>query len=550
MFANHLNFCYNKTMSNIKYQGPVVLAVLDGVGLNPNPRGNALKRAHTEFLDRVMTEYPMVELGASGEYVGILKDTMGNSEVGHNALGSGQIIKQGIAKIEEAFLTGDIWETKTWKDAIENVKKHNSTLHFSGIFSDGGVHSHIDHLLKMVERAHAENIEHIRFHLVFDGRDVPPQSAEKYIKQLENHLKSYKDNPDYKIASGGGRMVYVADRYGTDWNVVKAGWDAIVHGKARNVFELNGNDTFKTTRVALETFRDQDPKIQDQYLPPFVLVENGKPVGTVNDYDSFIYFDFRADRALEIAEAFTFNDFPHFDRKSRPKNLYFAGLTEYEADLHVPAHQLVPPIEIKNTLNQFLGKKKISQLAISETAKFGHITYYFNGNSYEKAPGEDHLKIPSYTQPFNTRPWMKSAEITDAVLKNLKNYDFIRINYPGGDMVGHFGDLEATITALEAIDLQLARLAKVIDDLGGLLLITADHGNAEELLDSKGNPKTAHTLNPVPAIFYDNTLNRSRYRLSNLKNPGLANLASTLALLLGLETYPDVWEPPLISTAS
>ena len=530
-----------KTKS-LSYPGPVVLAVLDGVGLNPSPRGNALKRAHTEFLDKVMTEYPMLALGASGEYVGILKNTMGNSEVGHNALGSGQIIKQGIAKIEDAFKTGDIWETKTWKGAIENVKKRGSTLHFSGIFSDGGVHSHIDHLLKMVDRANQEGIKKIRFHLVLDGRDVPPQSAEKYVKQLEDHLKTYKDNPDYKIASGGGRMVYVADRYGTDWNIVKTGWDAIVCGKAKHAF--------KAASEAIAYFREKDPKIQDQYLPAFVIVENDQPVGSVHDYDSFIYFDFRADRALEIAEAFTFDDFPHFDRKNRPKNLFFAGLTEYEADRHIPAHQLVPPVEIKNTLNEFLGKKNRNQLAISETAKFGHITYYFNGNSYEKAPGENHLKIPSDTQPFNTRPWMKSAEITDAVLENLKKYDFIRINYPGGDMVGHFGDLEATITALEAIDLQLSRLAKKIDELGGILIITADHGNAEELLDSKGNPKTAHTTNPVPVIFYDNTLNRTRYRLNNLKTPGLANLASTLALLLGLENYPDVWEPPLISIAS
>lgn len=525
----------------LHYDGPVVLAILDGVGLSSHTSGNALKRAHTEFLDKAMTEYPMIPLQASGEYVGITRGTMGNSEVGHNVIGSGQIIKQGIAKIDEAFATGNVFESKAWRQLIKHVKDHNSTLHLAGIFSDGGVHSSLDHLLKLLDKAHSEGIKRIRFHLVLDGRDVAPQSAEKYIEILNDKICSYKGDPDYEIASGGGRMVYVADRYNSDWNIVKAGWDAIVHGQA--------HAKFASALEAISVIREADPHIQDQYLPPFVITdENNHPIGKIHDHDAIIYFDFRADRALEIAEAFTFKDFPFFDRGQIPKDLYFAGMTEYDSDRHIPEHQLVPPVKIKDPLNQLISKHNLTQLAISETVKFGHITYYFNGNSYEKPTGETQINIPSDTRPFDTRPWMKSAETTDAVLDNLKKYDFIRINYPGGDMVGHFGELEPTIVALEAIDIQLARIAKAVDRLGGILIITADHGNAEEILDSKGRPKTAHSTNPVPCIFYDNTLNRTRYHLTDQKHPGLANLASTLALLLGLNNYPDSWLPPLIKT--
>lgn len=262
------------------------------------------------------------------------------------------------------------------------------------------------------------------------------------------------------------------------------------------------------------------------------------------------------DRAIEIAQAFTYHDFPYFDRgtpnNSRP-NIVFAGMTEYNSDTHVPELQLVPPVQISRPLNQILGNHNISQLAVSETVKFGHITYYFNGNSYSKAPGEDHIKIESDTLPFDTRPWMKSAEITDAVLDNLEKYRFIRINYPGGDMVGHFAEIEPTITAMEAIDISLARIAKKVDDLGGMMLITADHGNAEELLDSNSQPKTSHSTNKVPCIFYDNTDNREKY-IPNayLLDAGISNIAATVALLLGLSKsdLPDLWREPLIRLKS
>lgn len=532
----------------LDYNGPVVLAILDGVGLKRDLMGNAVKQAHTEFLNYAVGNYKTTSLKASGEAVGILPNDMGNSEVGHNAIGSGQIVKQGVAQINEAINSGEIWKSEAWQEIIKQTKERNSTLHFAGIFSDGNVHSSIYHLERMVDQAHSEGISRIRIHIVLDGRDTPPQSALQYVAELEAFVASFPDHPDYRIASGGGRMVFVADRYESDWDIVKAGWDAIVCGEAYH--------RFASATSAINTFREKDPSLQDQYIPPFVIVENGKPVGRVEDGDTFIYYDFRADRAVEFAMAMTYNDFPYFDRTYYGKDgtlyhnkpdIYFAGLTEYNSDTHVPEHRLVEPITIGNTLNSFLGSRGIHQLAVSETVKFGHITYYFNGNSYQKAIGEDHIEIPSDTQPFDTRPWMKSAEITDAVIENMGKYDFIRLNFPGGDMVGHFAELEPTITAIEAIDIQLARIAKEVDRLGGVLLITGDHGNAEELTDSEGHAKTAHTTNPVPFVIYDNTDNRNKYELSKIEDAGLSNIASTITTFLGLSDYPESWRQPLIS---
>jgi len=527
-------------MNKLNYGGPVVLVVMDGVGLSKKKKGNALLAAHTEFLDNAVMTQKTMALQASGEAVGILAGQMGNSEVGHQALGAGQIIKQGIAKIEDDFETGKIFESAGWTGAIQNVKGNNSTLHFSGIFSDGGVHSDINHLMKMLSRAKEEGIKRVRIHLVLDGRDVPPQSADKYIKMLEDFLAGLGES-DYKIADGGGRMIYVADRYETDWNIVKRGWDAIVYGKAENYFE--------SASEAIEKTREKDPSIQDQYFPPFVITENGEPVGTVKEGDSFIYYDFRADRAIEIAQAFTYEDFHGFDRGTegnRRLSVFFAGMTEYNSDTHVPQYRLVEPVKIKDSLHEFLGKNGVSQLAIAETAKFGHITYYFNGNSYEKYDNEKQIEVESDTRPYNERPWMKAAETTDALLDEIENYKFIRINYAGGDMVGHIGEMESTITAIEAIDIQLSRIAKKVDELGGMMLITADHGNAEELLDENGEPKTAHSTNLVPCIFYDNTENAKKYDLNRIKDAGLSNIAPTIANLLGFTDLPDSWRDSLI----
>ena len=535
-----LFLCYNGIMERLQYDGPVVLAVLDGVGLAPDGPGNAVSKARTSFLGTAARNYLHVALEASGDAVGLLPGQMGNSEVGHNTMGSGQVFRQGIAYIEEKFSTGEVFEAEAWKEAITRVLNDDSTLHFAGIFSDGGVHSHISHLEQMVAQAYEAGVRRMRVHAIFDGRDVPPQSEPKFIQRFEEFAGRFTD-ADIKIASGGGRMVCVSDRYENDWQVVARGWDMMVNGEA--------DYFFPTAEEAVAMLKRIDPNVQDQYLPPFVIVdENERPVGRVEKGDALIYFDFRADRAIEIAMAFTYWDFPYFNRGDyQPTDVYFVGMTEYNADTHVPEHRLIEPMYIKEALNQFLGARGVSQLAVSETVKFGHITYYFNGNSYDKAEGEVHHEVESYTQPFETRPWMRSAEITDAVIDNLDKYDFVRINYPGGDMVGHTADMEATIVAMEAIDLSLRQIAKKVDEMGGCLVVVADHGNAEELLDANGQPKTSHTTNRVPFVIYDNTPNREKYRLADVAEPGLANVAATLAVLLGQDDYPETWAPALIT---
>ena len=525
-------------MSKLNYKGPVVLVVMDGVGLSDNEKYNAVKQAHLETLHSLMEKYPTAKLGAAGEYVGIPKDDMGNSEVGHNAMGAGEIVLQRSAAVENDVNTGEIFNTKPWLDIIERIHQNNSTLHFMGIFSDGNVHSNISHLEKMMAQAQKDGIEHIRVHTLIDGRDVPPHSEPKYIQRLEKFVHELGD-PDYKIASGGGRMVITCDRYENDWGMVEKGWHTHVLGEGRQ---------FASATEAIETFRKETKDLQDQYMPAFVIAKDGEPIGKIQDGDAVVYIDFRADRAIEMAQAFTYNDFPHFDRVKRP-DVYFAGMTEYNEDLHVPEHVLVSSPVFKHTLTKHLASRGKKQYAISETVKFGHITYYFNGNSYEVPEGEVEEEVPSYLEPFDTRPWMKSAEITDKLLAAIESqkYDFLRINYPGGDMVGHFADMEATITAMEAIDISLKRIVDAVNKLGGITVITADHGNAEELADADGTPKTSHTTNRVPCIFVDETDNASKYRLSK-GDRGLANLASTIAMLLG-EEPDEAWLPSIIEEA-
>ena len=527
-------------MDKLSYDGPIVLAILDGVGLAPDGPGNAVSKARTPFLGRATKDYLHVALNASGEAVGLLSDQMGNSEVGHNTMGAGRAIKQGIAHIEEAFNSGAVFESDAWKGAITRILSENearidnsdkvwyneemepATLHFAGIFSDGGVHSHISHLGKMIKKAYEEGVRRIRVHAIFDGRDVAPESEPKYIRFFEEFASRYPD-VDIKIASGGGRQTTVADRYENDWSVVERGFKMMVWGEAEYYFH--------SAEEGVLELRKMNPGVQDQDLPAFVVVdEDDKPVGKVNKGDSLIYLDFRADRAIEIAQAFTYWDFPYFNRGDyEPTDVYFVGMTEYNSDTHVPEHRLVEPVHIGETLTKFLGSKGISQLAVSETVKFGHVTYYFNGNSYEKVSGEEHVEISSYTEPFETRPWMKSAEITDAVIDSMEKYKFIRINYPGGDMVGHTGILSAAIKAVEAVDECVGKLYEYVMANDIQLIICADHGNSDKMIDYEtGKPFTAHTTNPVPLLFIN-------CGMKQVKGGGaLCDIAPSLLELLNL----------------
>jgi 2,3-bisphosphoglycerate-independent phosphoglycerate mutase len=532
------------------YAGPVVTIVLDGVGITPRTEGNAVAQANKPVLDRLMRDYPNLLLCAHGKAVGLPSDDdMGNSEVGHNAIGSGQVVEQGASLVNQAIASGKIFERDAWKEIAGNAREHRSTLHFLGLFSDGNVHSHIDHLKALILRAKQEKIGRVRVHILLDGRDVGETSALDYVLPFEKFLAEVRDADfDIKIASGGGRMKLTMDRYEADWSMVERGWKIHVHGEGRH---------FASAQEAIETFRGE-AKVIDQDLPGFVIAENGVPVGPIRDGDSVVFFNFRGDRAIEISRAFEELDFKPFDRGHAPKVVY-AGMLEYDGDLHIPARYLVPPPEIRNTLGENLSEAGVTQLAISETQKYGHVTYFWNGNRSGKFDGETWIEIPSDRVSFDERPWMKAAEITDALISELRTgaHRAARVNYANGDMVGHTGSLRAATMAMEAVDLCLARLLPAIDQLGGMAIITADHGNADEMFevdkktgapvknkDGSFKAKTSHTLNPVPCIFYDN-VHKGNYTLSGTEAPGLANLASTTANLLGYEA-PEIWRPSLI----
>ncbi len=541
----------SKTFKGI--EGPLVTIVMDGVGIAPDNGANAVRAAHTPTLDRIMKEYPTVAIKAHGTAVGLPSDDdMGNSEVGHNALGAGQVFAQGAKLVSLSIETGKMFESDTWKDIVSQVKANGSTLHFIGLFSDGNVHSHIDHLKAMIERAKAEGIGSVRIHTLIDGRDVGETSALDYILPFEQFLSDIRSDAfDVKIASGGGRMQITMDRYEANWKMVEAGWYTHVLGEGRQ---------FASAKDAVETYR-AELHVIDQDLPPFVIAENGKPAGTVEDGDAVIFYNFRGDRAIEISKAFEGgDDFDKFDRKRVPSVIY-AGMLEYDGDLHIPSRFLVNPPEITNTQSEYLVATGIPQLAISETQKYGHVTYFWNGNKSGKFDEnlETYIEIPSDVVPFEQRPWMKCAEITDKLIECLRSgeYKYLRVNFPNGDMVGHTGNFLATECSMEALDLQLARILAVVDELKGVALITADHGNADEMyeIDKKsGAPKqgkdgsfkakTSHTLNPVPLIFYDNFY-ADTYKVKQNGEYGLSNVAATTVNLLGYEA-PEMWDTSVI----
>lgn len=534
-------------------KGPVLTIVMDGVGLAPAGETNAVSRAYTPTLDMLMAKYPMVTLRAHGTAVGLPSDDdMGNSEVGHNALGSGQVFAQGAKLVSQSIESGKMFESETWKALIGNVKSNNSTLHFLGLFSDGNVHSHIDHLKAMIVEAKKEGIQKVRIHILIDGRDVGETSALEYIDPFEDFISGLRA-PDFdiKIASGGGRMKITMDRYEADWHMVELGWKTHVLGEGRQ---------FSSAAEAVKTYRDELHVI-DQDLPPFVIAENGKPVGKIEDGDSVIFYNFRGDRSIEISKAFDSEVFDKFDRVRYPKVVY-AGMLEYDGDLHIPKRYLVNPPEITNTMGEYLASSKIPQFAISETQKYGHVTYFWNGNRSGKFSEEyeTYVEIPSDVVPFEQRPWMKCAEITDRLIEALESgkYRYLRVNFPNGDMVGHTGNLEATICSMEALDLQLARIIAVVDKLNGVALITADHGNADEMAeldkktkqpkvgkDGKYKPKTSHTLNRVPCIIYDNHYSDKYTVKADEGKFGLSDVAATMVNLMGYKA-PSMWDESLI----
>ena len=518
---------------------PIVLIIMDGVGRGDGGSGDAVKQAKTPTLDRLLATCPHNWLKAHGTAVGLPSDDdMGNSEVGHNALGCGQIYSQGAKLVNESIENGALFASDTWKELSANAKQDSRALHFLGLLSDGNVHSNISHLIAMLRHAHAEGVRRVYCHILLDGRDVPATSALDYVRQLEDVLRELRaDGADYRIASGGGRMKITMDRYEANWPMVEAGWRTPVQGIGRQ---------FASAEEAIETYRAETGCI-DQDLPAFVIAENGEPVAKIANGDSVILFNFRGDRAQEISLAFDRKDFNKFDRGDYT-GVKFAGMLEYDGDLKIPAHYLVQPPVIQNTLTELLCAHGLREYALSETQKYGHVTYFWNGNRSGKVDEklETYEEIPSDVIPFEQAPAMKSREITDHMIAAMesKKYDFLRCNFPNGDMVGHTGVMSAVITAMECVDESVGRILEAADRLGYLVLITADHGNADQMTETKKGKtsiRTAHSLNPVPFILYDpketHVLKEGKF--------GLANVAPTVATLLGLEK-PACWEESMV----
>ncbi len=515
---------------------PLVFVVMDGVGISDEVHGNAVKQAYTPFLDEALKSSPHLLMKAHGTAVGLPSDDdMGNSEVGHNALGCGQVYSQGAKLVNESIENGTIFESKTWHELVDFAKDH--TMHFIGLLSDGNVHSHIKHLKALIKQAKKEGIKKVRVHALLDGRDVPAKSALEYIDDIETFMNALNDEHfDARIASGGGRMKVTMDRYEAEWFMVELGWKTHVLGEGAR---------FKSATQAILENRDR-VDVSDQYLDPFVIEKDGEPVGRIQDHDSVIFFNFRGDRALEISRAFEENNFDKFERVL--PNIKYAGMLEYDGDLHIPHRYLVNPPRIKNTLTEHLIKHDIKMYAISETQKFGHMTYFWNGNKTEKFSEEleTFVEVTSDLVPFEQRPWMKAAEITDKLIEAVlsKEYDFLRINYPNGDMVGHSGNFLATQISVETVDLMLSRLKRAVDAVNGILVIVADHGNADEMFEKAKageplRPKTSHTLNPVPFIVMNKDV---KLKAGNF---GLANVAASLCDLMDIEPNP-VWEASMI----
>ena len=532
--------------------GPLVCVVMDGIGIAPDSGGNAVARAYTPTLDYLFKNYPVRELKAHGAAVGLPSDDdMGNSEVGHNAMGAGQVFAQGCKLVTNSIESGAVFASETWRELSGNCLSNNSALHFIGLLSDANVHSNLEHLYSMIKRAKSEKIKKVRVHILLDGRDVDPMSGVIYVDKLENFLAGLNSADfDARIASGGGRMTITMDRYGADWKMVERGWHTHVLGDGR---------MFGSAMEAIETIRKETNNENDQFLEPFVIAENGEPVGKIADGDSVILYNFRGDRAIEISMAFDGGSyFDKFDRIRTPDVIY-AGMLEYDGDLKIPKKYLVNPPEITGTLGEHLAGEKITQLAVSETQKFGHVTYFWNGNRSGKfdEAAETYVEVKSDVLPFEQRPWMKAAEITDILIDEIKGgkYKFIRANFPNGDMVGHTGNLAATIIGVETVDLMLARIIKAVREANGVLIVTADHGNSDEMYeldknggtakDKDGSPKakTAHTLNPVPCIFIDD-FNGGRYKIKE-GSFGLSNLAATFVNMLGYDA-PDFWDESMI----
>ncbi len=529
--------------------GPVVVVVMDGVGMGVDYPGNAITAARKPCLDHLMSTCLWTKLAAHGTAVGMPSDAdMGNSEVGHNALGAGRVFDQGAKLVQEAIDSGAMFRGEGWKQVVANCQRANGCLHFLGLFSDGNVHSHINHLRSMIAQAKSAGVAKVAVHALLDGRDVGETSALDYLEPFERWLAEV--DPNYGIASGGGRMSITMDRYEADWSMVERGWHTHV---------LAEGPRFPSASSAVKALRLSKPGVIDQDLPPFVVERSGRPFAPIVDGDSVVFFNFRGDRAIEISKSLLGLPVP-FERVRQPAVCY-AGMMTYDGDTNLPPRILVAPPLIDRTMGEYLVGSGQRILACSETQKFGHVTYFWNGNrsGYLDKSLERYIEVPSDRVSFDERPWMKAAEITDATIAALieQPTGFARINYANCDMVGHTGSFVAARMAVEAVDLCLARLLPAIAKIGGITIVTADHGNADEMLEmdktgavrfenGRAKAKTAHTLNPVPAIIVDPGFAGEYAIDTSIARPGLANVAATALALMGFDK-PEAYEPSFLT---
>lgn len=518
--------------------GPLLLVIADGFGCADAGPSNAISEAETPRLDELMTARLSTQLLAHGPAVGLpTEGDMGNSEVGHNALGAGRVFAQGAKLVNKAIADGSMFEGSAWKNVVDSGR--GGTLHFLGLHSDGNVHSHTEHLYAMLRRAAVDGVTSCAVHILHDGRDVAIRSALTYIEATEvvlAEINAAHDGVDFRIASGGGRMTITMDRYGADWPMVERGYNAHTHGIGR---------PFASATAAVEQMYTESDT-GDQNLDAFVVVDaSGEPVGPMHDGDGVVFFNFRGDRAIEISQAYEDAEFAHFDRGSNPE-VNYVGLLQYDGDALVPKTYLVDPPAIDRTMSEFLCEAGLRSFAISETQKYGHVTYFWNGNrsGYVNEDLETYIEIPSDNVEFNKTPAMKVREITAKTIELLRTgeFDWGRLNFPNPDMVGHTGDLSATIEAVRVLEECVGQLIDVIVELGGALVFTADHGNADIMYTEKDGgvrtPLTSHTLSPVPFAILDPT-NEGTYELDVPEGAGLSNVAATLMNLLGYEAPAD-----------
>ena len=495
-------------------KGPVMLMILDGFGINEKTDGNAVKLAKTPNIDKLMKKYPNTIMYTSGLKVGLPDGQMGNSEVGHTNIGAGRIVYQELTKITKSIEDGDFFAIPEFIEAIENCKKHNSKLHILGLLSDGGVHSHIRHLYGLLEMAKRRDFEDVYVHCFLDGRDTPPASAEGYITQLEEKMKEKKVG---KIASISGRY-YAMDR-DKRWDRVKKCYDALVRGE--------GNKATSAT-IAIEDSYQKE--VFDEFVEPTVIVNNDTPIATIGENDSVIFFNFRPDRAREITRAIVDPEFDGF--KTKKMNLYYVCFTSYD--------ETMPNVKIAfkkeplvNTFGEVVSKNGLKQLRIAETEKYAHVTFFFNGGEEKQYPGEDRILVPSpKVATYDLQPEMSAPIVTEKVVEaiNEDKYNAIILNFANPDMVGHTGSLPAAIKAVETIDECVQKVVDAMLAHNGTILITADHGNCEQMIDYKtGEPHTAHTTNPVPLILVTND------ETLKVKSGKLADLAPTMLEILGIE---------------